>query len=133
MITRQFAKKVKDLHYKEGKYNLYVNCFDLNIPEYFYGDINYFLFELGITYTFPVFNLFGDTISEIEKISSTHVEQWWQNESKKFTVFDKFHYYKNNDSKMKIYLDNNDNYRNALSKKMMGIKLISDGKLILWI
>lgn len=132
MITRQFAKKLKNLHYKNKKYTLSVNCFDLNIQEYFYGDINYFLFELGITYTFPVFNLFGGYSNKDEEKISNHIGEWWKLESKKFTVFDKFHFYKKNDSKMKIFFDQYD-YKNDISKKLLNVKLISDGQMILWI
>lgn len=133
MITRQFAKKIKNLHYNDGKYTLHVNTADFGVQEYYYGDINYFLFELGITYTFPVFNTWGEYSDDEEEKSSINVERWWKNESKKFTVFDKFHYYKKNDPKMKVFLNSDDEYKNNISKKIMNIKLVSDGQMILWI
>lgn len=133
MITRQFAKKLKNLHYIDGKYKLHINSKDYAIPEYYYGSIDYFLFELGICYTFPVFNTWGNYLCEDEKKSSMHIERWWKNESKKFTVFEKFHYYKKNDSKMKVFLNEDENYKNDISKKALNIKMVSDGQLILWI
>lgn len=133
MITREFAKKLKNLHYDNGKYRLHINSKDYSIPEYYYGNIDFFLFELGICYTFPVFNTWGNYLSEDEEKSSNHIERWWKNESKKFTVFEKFYYYKKNDSRMKVFLNDEEDYKNTFSKKTLGIKMVSDGQLILWI
>lgn len=108
MITRQFAKKVKNLHYFDGKYKLHINTKDWGIPEFHYGDINFFLSELGICYTFPIFNTWGDYSNDDEKRSSIGVENWWKYQSKKFTVFEQFHFNKPNDNKMQIALDDYD-------------------------
>lgn len=131
MITRQFAKKVKNLHFFDGKYKLHINTRDYGIQEYHYGDINFFLFELGVCYMFPIFNTWGNYDDDVEENASISVEKWWKTQSKLFTVFDKFHFYKPNDLKMKLFLD--DEYQNRASSKSLGAKFMTDEKKILWI
>jgi hypothetical protein len=131
MVTRQFAKKIKNLHFYDGKYKLHISSNNYGVQEYYYGDINFFLFELGICYMFPIFNTWGNYEDQDEKISSIAIENWWKTKSKLFTVFDKFHYCKSNDSKMKIFLD--DDYQNRVYSEALNVKFMSDDQKILWI
>jgi hypothetical protein len=136
MITRHFAKKLKSLHYFDGKYKLHINTKDISIPEYEYGTSDFFLYGLGVTYTLPIFNLnkklkssatsvniWSDTI---EELCSEAIEYWWFNHSSNNTIFDLFNYNKNYDEKMDIYLNLNTSTFKVITDSM------STG-FILWI
>lgn len=131
MITRQFAKKIKKLHFFDGKYKLHIGTKNYDIQEYYYGDINFFLFEMGICYTFPIFNTWGNYEDDIEKNSSVSTENWWKTKSKLFTVFDKFHFCKPNDFRMKLFLE--DDHQNKVYGEALNIKFMNDEQKILWI
>ncbi len=118
MITRQFAKKIKQHHYQQdGKFKLHINTKNLNLPEYEYGTIDSFLYELGITYTLPVFNLntrFIDDPDEdddqffnsiTKEMSSEAIEYWWKVKSKTFSTYEFFTYNKRFDWKMEASFD----------------------------
>lgn len=131
MITRQFAKKVKKLHFFDNKYRMHINTKDYGVQEYYYGDINFFLFELGICYMFPIFNTWGNYENDIERICSIAIENWWKTKSKMFTIFDNFNFFKSNDAEMNLFL--NDDYQNKVYGGALNIKFMSDGQKALWI
>lgn len=113
LINRSYAKKVKDLLYRDGKYRLTFrdNSFHnkhskLEIAH----DAN--LFDIGVTYSVPLFNLntnlSGDNcinnnkMYPIDIISSKLIQDWWKNHHHKFPLEDFFTYGKPNDHKMTI-------------------------------
>jgi GR25 family glycosyltransferase involved in LPS biosynthesis len=131
MITRHFAKKLKYYHYDEnhwfwntktnsydkGKYKLFINNKDLRIPEYEYGTTELFIYDLGLTYSLPIFNLnrkfssdasATDSNAEImENLSSESIFSWWVRESRKYTSYDFFNFNKKYDWKMEIAINTN--------------------------
>lgn len=130
MITRQFAKKIKELHYTNEKFKFFINNRNLKLPEYKYGSLESFLFDLGITYTLPVFYLslkhFGEP-KELEdtlcKLSSESIEFWWKIKSKEFSMQEFFSYNKRYDWKMEVLFD--------LKEKQVYMDKVE--KIMLWI
>jgi len=113
LINRSYAKKVKDLLYRDGKYRLtfmdnsyHKRYSKLEIAH----DAN--LFDIGVTYCVPLFNLKtnlgGDNQTNnnkmypIDIISSRLIEGWWRSQHHKFPLIDFFTYGKPNDHKMTI-------------------------------
>lgn len=143
MITRHFAKKVKEQHYIGEKFKLLVDTKDFTIPEYDNGNLNYFLYELGLTYSLPVFKVneqlvknidyYDDNSSEmkdedklklvIQKLSSDAIDYWWSSKSKNFSISEFFSYNKKYDWRMEVEID---------IKKQEVFK-DRDSKIIIWI
>jgi hypothetical protein len=135
MITRHFAKKIKFLHYFDGKFKLYINNKNLKIPEFEYGTLDQFLYELGITYTLPIFNLntkFSTDTEEddedlfkdiLNKLCSESIEYWWNIKSKKYSMYEFFTYNKRYDWRMEVQFDIKDDQ----------VYKERDSKIILWI
>lgn len=113
LINRSYAKKVKNLMYREGKYRLTFtdNSFHKRYSEtHIIQDSN--LFDIGITYSVPLFNLNvnlgGDNeqnnnkMYPIDIITSRLIEEWWKTYHHKFSLEEFFTYGKPNDNKMKM-------------------------------
>lgn len=113
LINRSYAKKVKDLLYRDGKYRLTFsdNSFHKRYSEtHIIQDAN--LFDIGITYSVPLFNLNinlgGDNqqnenkMSSMDIICSRLIDDWWKNHHHKFSLEDFFTYGKPNDNKMTL-------------------------------
>jgi len=111
LINRSYAKKVKDLMYRNGRYRLTFvdNSFHKRYSKtHIIQDAN--LFDIGITYSIPLFNLNVDLGGDnqqnnnkmypIDIISSKLIEDWWINHHHKFSLEDFFTYGKPNDRKM---------------------------------
>lgn len=113
LINRSYAKKVKDLMYRDGRYKL---TFNDNSFHKRYSDTNIIqdanLFDIGMTYSVPLFNLNinlgGDNqqndnkMFPIDIICSRLIEDWWKNHHHKFSLEDFFTYGKPNDHKMTL-------------------------------
>jgi hypothetical protein len=111
LINRSYAKKVKDLLYREGKYRLTFmdNSFHKKYNKaHLIQDAN--LFDIGITYSVPLFSLNSDLGGDnqqnnnkmfpIDIITSKLIRDWWINHHHKFSLEDFFTYGKPNDQKM---------------------------------
>lgn len=111
LINRPYAKRVKDLMYRDGKYRLtfmdgsfHKKHSRVDIT----GDSN--LFNIGITYSVPLFNLNinlgGDNqqnnniMHPMDIICSKLIKHWWKNKHHKFPLEDFFTYGKPNDWEM---------------------------------
>lgn len=146
MINRHFAKKVKEKHYVDGKFKFLVDAKDFTIPEYENGNLNYFLYELGLTYSLPVFKLNEDLLLDVDwtndydendiklrdedmlknvlqKLSSQAIEYWWRVKSKTFSTSEFFSYNKKYDWRMEVQFD--------VQKQQ--IFTDRDSKIIIWI
>ena len=85
MITRQFAKKVKKFHYKDGKFRLYYPNKDRSHYEPDEGSVEVTLFDLGITYSCPLFRLTDMFMESDEldirmcrdRLSSQAIQYFW--------------------------------------------------------
>lgn len=113
MITRYFAKRVKHYHSIDGKYRLHYDIPDKSISYTDHGNLKTFFYNLGITYTFPMFALDEDAITSrsdldalVEGLSSQGIKYWWENKSKNFSNFELFNYNKGDDEwKMELTFD----------------------------
>lgn len=113
LINRSYAKKVKDLMYRDGRYKL---TFSDNSFHKRYSDTHIIqdanLFDIGMTYSVPLFslniNLGGDNQQNDNKmfpmdiICSRLIEDWWKNHHHKFSLEEFFTYGKPNDNKMTL-------------------------------
>lgn len=118
IITRHFAKKIKQLHVEGGKYKLFVNSKNTKLLKCDYGTLDTFLYDLGISYTLPVFNVnkkfLDDSSTEddknyfellVEQMSSDAIEYWWSERSKLFSTYEFFTYNKRFDWQMETTFD----------------------------
>jgi hypothetical protein len=111
LINRSYAKKVKDLMYRDGKYRL---TYRDNSYHKRYSKVEVIhdanLFDIGVTYSVPLFNLNpdlgGDNVQNgnkmypIDIIIGRLIRDWWKNYHHKFPLEDFFTYGKPNDDKM---------------------------------
>ncbi|NDB29416.1 hypothetical protein EB155_04585 [archaeon] len=131
MISRYFAKRLKHYHYKDGKFLLHYHTPDKSIPDFEYGGLHNFFYNLGITYTLPIFSLNeefigSDTVNDlVDKLSSEAIDYWWSIRSKSYSSFEFFHYNKNDEWRMEVMFD-------ISTKKPYVFKDKSEG-LLLWI
>ena len=118
LINRSYAKRLKDLLHRDGKYRL---TFLDNSYHRKYSKTHIIqddvLFDIGITYSVPLFNLNvnlgGDNQQNNHKmfpmdvLCSKLIQDWWRNHHHKFTLEDFFTYGKPNDNEMmlKIKMD----------------------------
>jgi len=88
LINRNFASKLKQMHYKDNKFYFYDNYgYDDSWSEYHYQSADFVPYEIGVTYTFPLFVTKSDFISD-SYVNSTNfmaresdfvVFDWWKN------------------------------------------------------
>ena len=70
-----------------------------------------FFYNIGITYTLPIFSLnekfiSSDTVNDlVDKLSSEATEYWWNIRSKSYSAFEFFHYNKNDEWRMEVMFD----------------------------
>lgn len=111
MITRYFAKRLKHYHYIDNKYKLHYESPNKSIPPEKYGSLDEFFYDLGITYTFPIFshsnsNIDNTSTSKWFEVCSEGVEYWWKDKSPLYSNFELFNYRKGDDEwKMELQFD----------------------------
>lgn len=98
MITRTYVEKLMKMHYIGGKFKLYNNYYyDSTWPTYHYQSADFVPYEIGITYSFPIFitnyRFKSDRNNEVNqqaKSSDIIVSNWWSNESQNYSLEDLF-------------------------------------------
>lgn len=111
MITRYLAKKIKHYHKKGEYFILHYSTPNKSIPNFEYGSLHRFFYDLGITYTLPIFYLNSqflknDTHNDLmDKLSSEAIKYWWDARSKLYSSFEFFHYNKADEWKMEVMFD----------------------------
>ena len=56
LINRNFASKLKEMHYIDGKFTFYTNYgYDETWLKYHYQSADFVPYQIGVTYTFPLF------------------------------------------------------------------------------
>lgn len=123
MITRTFAKRLKKFHFLNGKYKLAYQSPDKNILFTDYGSLDSFFFDLGLTYTLPIFGLNTTDHSDVrDSISSDAIKYWWKYKSPNFSNFEFFHYNKGDKEwKMEVLFDSS------------GVYMDDEERIMLWI
>lgn len=109
MVTRYFAKRLKHYHYIDGKYRLHYYNPNKSILQEKYGSLDEFFYDLGITYTFPIFSHrppFANTKRTMLDVCDEGVEYWWRYKAPSFSNFELFHYKKGDDEwKMELQFE----------------------------
>ena len=99
LINRRYAKKLIDMHYVNGKFKFYNNYgYEKNWPIYHYQSPDFVPYEIGITYSFPIFitnSTFGSDcydgkINMMARKSDSLVLKWWKDASQKYSLDDLF-------------------------------------------
>jgi len=102
LINRGYAKKLIDMHYVNGKFKFYNNYgYPSHWPIYHYQSPDFVPYEIGITYSFPIFitnSTFGSDcydgkINMMARKSDYIVVNWWKNESQKYSLEELFTLY----------------------------------------
>jgi len=116
LINRNFASKLKEMHYIDGRFKFYDNYgYDQSWPKYHYQSADFVPYQIGITYTFPLFITNSDFTSDsyknsknfMAKKSDLVILEWWKNLiDNKYTLEDIF----SRDSDKRVELNLKVNY-----------------------
>jgi hypothetical protein len=99
LINRRYAEKLINMHYIDGKFTFYNNYgYGSNWPEYHYQSPDFVPFEVGVTYSFPIFitnskfgsDCYDGKINMMARKSDYITAKWWKEESQKYTLTDLF-------------------------------------------
>jgi hypothetical protein len=112
LINRNFASKLKEMHYIEGKFKFYDNYgYDKSWPKYHYQSADFVPYQIGVTYTFPLFVTNSDFTSDsyrdsknfMAKKSDLITLEWWKTLiENKYTLEDIFS--RNSEKRMELNL-----------------------------
>jgi len=112
LINRNFASKLKEMHYVEGKFKFYDNYgYDKSWPKYHYQSADFVPYQIGVTYTFPLFVTNSDFTSDSYKDSKNFMAkksdlitlEWWKTLiENKYTLEDIFS--RNSEKRMELNL-----------------------------
>lgn len=100
LINRSYAQKLIQLHYINSQFKLYSNYGYTNWPEYHYQSVDFVLYQIGVTYSIPIFTtnysfisdgLRNGKINHMSKDSDILVLDWWKNKSQNYTLDDIFY------------------------------------------
>lgn len=100
LINRRFASKLKQMHHSEGRFKFHDNYgYDKTVSKYHYQSADFVPYEIGVTYTFPLFITKSDFVSDsyinltnfMARESDLITLSWWKklNESN-YTLDDIF-------------------------------------------
>lgn len=125
MISRTFAKRLKKFHFIDGKYRLSYPSPNRSLLFTDYGLLDAFFYDIGITYTLPVFApKVVDKHSLAYQISSDAIKYWWKHKSAKFSNFEFFHYNKGDKEwKMEVLFDTQGSRPEVYMDPMEGVLL----------
>lgn len=115
LINRRFAKKLKEMHYIDGKFKFHTNYgYSKYWPEYHYQSADFVPYEVGVTYTFPLFVTNSNLISDSYINSTNYMARksdlvtltWWKENAQHYALTDLF----TRDSKKRQQLNIDVNY-----------------------
>jgi hypothetical protein len=99
LINRRYAEKLIQMHYIDGKFTFYNNYgYSKNWPEYHYQSPDFVPFEVGVTYTFPIFitnskfgsDCYDGKINMMARKSDYLTAKWWKENSSNYSLSDLF-------------------------------------------
>ena len=108
LLSRDYAKKLVNLHYIDNKFKLNIRCNDLRC-QHIYGSVDCFMITDGLTYQIPLITNNPDMGSDYDSSGTARgwfkecrdlYYDWWQNEHHKYALEDFFTYGKRNDLAM---------------------------------
>lgn len=88
LINRNFASKLKKMYYRGGKFKFHTNYgYDNTWAEYHYQSADFIPYEVGVTYTFPLFITKSSFMSDSYENSTNFMAResdlvtlnWWKN------------------------------------------------------
>lgn len=112
LINRNFASKLKQMHYIEDKFQFYDNYgYNSSWLKYHYQSADFVPYKIGVTYTFPLFITNSDFLSDSYKNSNNFMAkksdlvtlEWWKKFiENKYTLEDIFS--RNSDKRIELNL-----------------------------
>lgn len=101
LINRTYVEKLIQMHYNDGKFIFYNNYgYGNDWPEYHYQSPDFVPYEIGVTYTFPIFitnSIFDSNTDEhygksnpTAKKSDYITAKWWKYSAKNYSVNELF-------------------------------------------
>ncbi len=102
LINRCFASKLKKLYYIDSKFKFHNDYgYEKTWPIYHYQSADFVPYEIGVTYSFPIFitnstflsNSYHNSINYMAKKSDYVTLNWWKTQSSKFSLSDLFSLY----------------------------------------
>jgi hypothetical protein len=99
LINRRYVEKLIQMHYVDGKFTFYDNYgYNKNWPEYHCQSPDFVPFEIGVTYTFPLFitnskfgsDCYDGKVNMMARKSDFATAKWWKEESNKYSLTDLF-------------------------------------------
>lgn len=100
LINRNYAAKLKQMHYKDEKFVFYNNYgYNDSVDTYHYQSADFVPYEIGVTYSFPIFITKSDLISDSYVNSTNYMAResdlitisWWKNlENSNYSMDDIF-------------------------------------------
>jgi hypothetical protein len=116
LINRSFASKLKQMHWDNGKFIFYDNYgYDENWQKYHYQSADFVPYQIGITYTFPIFitnpqfisDSYANSTNSMARESDLVTLSWWKKlRESNYTFEDIF----SRDSQKRFQLNLNVNY-----------------------
>lgn len=101
LINRSYAEKLIKLHYINKKFVLYDNYgYDDRWPKYHYQSVDFVLYQIGVTYSIPIFttnyNFVSDgfrngDINRMSKNCDIVLLDWWKNKKYQYENKDIFY------------------------------------------
>lgn len=101
LINRSYAEKLRKLYFKDGKFILHSNYgYNNDFPEYHYQSVDFVMYQVGITYSMPLFTtnynfssdgLRNGGINTMAKNCDIIVKNWWSTQSKNYSHDDLFY------------------------------------------
>lgn len=101
LINRSYVEKLIKLHYIDNRFVLHSNYgYNSSWPEYHYQSVDFVLYQIGVTYSIPIFitnyNFISDglrngQINHMSKNCDEIVLDWWKNKSTDYTLDDIFY------------------------------------------
>jgi hypothetical protein len=97
MVSRHYAEKLIKMHYVEGKFKFYDSYnYSNNWPIYHYQSPDFVPYEIGVTYSFPIFitnssfisDCYGTRINKMARKSDYIVAKWWKENGDKYSIGD---------------------------------------------
>lgn len=99
LINRRYAEKLIGMHYIDNKFTFYNNYgYSKFWPEYHYQSPDFVPYEIGVTYTFPIFitnstfgsDCYNGMINMMARKSDYLVAKWWKERSSQYSLSDLF-------------------------------------------
>lgn len=104
LINRRYAEKLIQMHYIEDKFVFYDNYgYSDDWPEYHYQSPDFVPYEIGVTYSFPIFITNSEFDSDCDEYNGIHnltarksdyiTVKWWKDYAHRYSVNELFSLY----------------------------------------